>query len=373
MIKDPDQKKPEDWVDNAKMDDPEDSKPEDWDKPEHIADPDATKPEDWDDEMDGEWEPPMIDNPEYKGEWKPRQIDNPDYKGAWVHPEIDNPDYNPADAEGIAKIKTTLATLDDLTKRMNYLRGQLYTLAEGTVRKVKQLIRFLKKFRDGGKLGKDYKTCLTLMKQLLSRSENVLVDAEKEIEQISKEMSITKANIVVFQGFVKQAKRKAAEVRRGAEATTTNEAIKKSVDIARHLTTSVTDGKWNTKANNTWADLAHGLLKSLPAVVELATVIDQYKRTPDLSGKFDEILEDLDEVFDKVHLESENIEKERKLVFAWKTEVMSVRQDWAESDDMKATELDEELVEVIIEDYTRLKDVAQNYVNHIDSIWDKVE
>merc|ERR1712013_757735 len=62
-----------------------------------------SKPEDWDDEMDGEWEPPMIDNPEYKGEWKPRQIDNPDYKGAWVHPEIDNPDYNPADAEGIAK------------------------------------------------------------------------------------------------------------------------------------------------------------------------------------------------------------------------------------------------------------------------------
>merc|ERR1711990_560367 len=92
-IKDPEAKKPDDWVDQAKLDDPEDAKPEDWDKPEHIADPDATKPEDWDDEMDGEWEPPMIDNPEYKGEWKPRQIDNPDYKGAWVHPEIDNPDY----------------------------------------------------------------------------------------------------------------------------------------------------------------------------------------------------------------------------------------------------------------------------------------
>lgn len=61
-IKDPEAKKPEDWVDNAKMDDPEDSKPEDWDKPEHIADPDATKPDDWDDEMDGEWEPPQIDN-----------------------------------------------------------------------------------------------------------------------------------------------------------------------------------------------------------------------------------------------------------------------------------------------------------------------
>ena len=53
----------------------------------------ATKPEDWDDEMDGEWEAPMIDNPEYKGEWKPKQIDNPNYKGPWIHPEIDNPEY----------------------------------------------------------------------------------------------------------------------------------------------------------------------------------------------------------------------------------------------------------------------------------------
>merc|ERR1712071_630095 len=55
-------------------------KPEDFDKPELIADPDAKKPSDWDDEEDGEWEPPMISNPEYKGEWKPKQIDNPAYK-----------------------------------------------------------------------------------------------------------------------------------------------------------------------------------------------------------------------------------------------------------------------------------------------------
>jgi len=92
-IKDPEAKKPEDWDDRPTIADPEDTKPEDWDQPEHIPDPDATKPEDWDDEMDGEWEPPMIDNPDYKGEWKPKQIDNPDYKGPWVHPEIDNPDY----------------------------------------------------------------------------------------------------------------------------------------------------------------------------------------------------------------------------------------------------------------------------------------
>ena len=92
-IPDPDAKKPEDWEDNEKIDDPEDKKPEDWDKPEFISDPDAKKPDDWDEEMDGQWAPPKINNPEYKGEWKPKQIDNPNYKGPWIHPEIDNPEY----------------------------------------------------------------------------------------------------------------------------------------------------------------------------------------------------------------------------------------------------------------------------------------
>jgi len=103
MIKDPEAKKPEDWDDRAKIDDTEDVKPEDWEQPEHVADPDATKPEDWDDEMDGEWEPPMIDNPDYKGEWKGRQIDNPEYKGKWVHPEIENPEFNAEDAKSLGK------------------------------------------------------------------------------------------------------------------------------------------------------------------------------------------------------------------------------------------------------------------------------
>merc|ERR1711936_839922 len=89
LIKDPEAKKPEDWDDRAKIDDVEDTKPEDWDQPEHVADPEATKPEDWDDEMDGEWEPPMIDNPEYKGKW--------------IHPEIDNPEYNADDAKTLGK------------------------------------------------------------------------------------------------------------------------------------------------------------------------------------------------------------------------------------------------------------------------------
>jgi calreticulin len=94
LIKDPEQKKPKDWVDDAMMDDPNDVKPADWDNtPKSIPDPEAEKPDDWDDDADGEWEPPTIDNPEYKGEWKPKKISNPAYKGKWVHPEIPNPKY----------------------------------------------------------------------------------------------------------------------------------------------------------------------------------------------------------------------------------------------------------------------------------------
>jgi len=96
-IKDPDAKKPEDWDEREYIDDETDTKPEDWDQPEHIPDPDAKKPEDWDDEMDGEFEAPLIDNPNYKGEWKPKQIKNPAYKGKWIHPEIDNPEYESDD------------------------------------------------------------------------------------------------------------------------------------------------------------------------------------------------------------------------------------------------------------------------------------
>jgi len=93
-IKDPSQSKPSDWVDDKDIVDPEAKKPEGWDDiPAQIKDPDAKKPDDWDDELDGEWEAPLIDNPEYKGEWKAPKIPNPAYKGEWVHPLIANPDY----------------------------------------------------------------------------------------------------------------------------------------------------------------------------------------------------------------------------------------------------------------------------------------
>merc|ERR1711991_601445 len=79
-IDDKDDKKPSDWVDEEMMDDPEDKKPEGYDDiPKEIADPEATKPDDWDEEDDGEWEAPMIENPEYKGPWSPKRIKNPKY------------------------------------------------------------------------------------------------------------------------------------------------------------------------------------------------------------------------------------------------------------------------------------------------------
>jgi len=93
-IKDPKASKPSDWVDEKQIPDPSDKKPEGWDDiPKDISDPSATKPEDWDDELDGEWERPLINNPEYKGEWQPKLVENPEYKGEWVHPLVPNPDY----------------------------------------------------------------------------------------------------------------------------------------------------------------------------------------------------------------------------------------------------------------------------------------
>jgi len=98
-IKDPKQSKPEDWVDEARIPDPEAVKPDGWDEiPETIAEPDAVKPDDWDTELDGEWEAPIIPNPEFQGDWRAPLIPNPEYKGPWVHPLIDNPDYKVDDS-----------------------------------------------------------------------------------------------------------------------------------------------------------------------------------------------------------------------------------------------------------------------------------
>ena len=93
-IKDPDQSKPDDWHEEPMMDDPDDVKPEGYDDiEEFIVDPAASMPDDWDEEEDGEWEAPVIKNPEYKGEWKPKKIPDPLYKGKWEHPMIPNPEF----------------------------------------------------------------------------------------------------------------------------------------------------------------------------------------------------------------------------------------------------------------------------------------
>lgn len=101
QIEDPAAEKPVDWDEDQPMtiDDPSSTKPEDWleNEPTQIHDPDAKKPDDWED-MDGEWEAPLIDNPACAkvsgcGEWKPAKIANPAFKGKWKVPKIDNPNY----------------------------------------------------------------------------------------------------------------------------------------------------------------------------------------------------------------------------------------------------------------------------------------
>nr|GEW32668.1 calnexin homolog [Tanacetum cinerariifolium] len=156
LIPDPDDEKPEDWDERAKIPDQDAEKPGDWDEnapmevlddeaempegwlenePEEIDDPEAVKPEDWDDEEDGEWESPKIENPicesapgcgewkrpmkrnpDYKGKWYVPLIDNPDYKGIWKPKEIPNPDYyelDKPDFELIAGVGIEIWTMQD--------------------------------------------------------------------------------------------------------------------------------------------------------------------------------------------------------------------------------------------------------------------
>lgn len=156
-IDDPEDFKPETWVDLAEIDDSSATKPEDWDEdaplmitdtsatkpedwlenePETIPDPEAEKPEEWDDEEDGDWIPPMVPNPKceeaagcgpwtapkvrnpaYKGKWTIPKIPNPAYKGEWAPRQISNPaffvDNSPSDFTKIAGIGIELWTMTE--------------------------------------------------------------------------------------------------------------------------------------------------------------------------------------------------------------------------------------------------------------------
>ncbi|KAJ4974491.1 hypothetical protein NE237_007665 [Protea cynaroides] len=172
-IPDPDDKKPEDWDERAKIPDPNAVKPDDWDEdapmeiededavkpegwlddePEEIDDPEATKPEDWDDEEDGEWEAPKVDNPKcdaapgcgewkrpmkrnpaYKGKWHAPLIDNPNYKGIWKPQQIPNPEYfelDKPDFEPVAAIGIEIWTMQDGILFDNFLIASDEKVAE---------------------------------------------------------------------------------------------------------------------------------------------------------------------------------------------------------------------------------------------------
>merc|ERR1712157_627463 len=71
----------EDWevLKPKEISDPDDKKPDDWVEEKRVVDDEAKKPDDWDDEEDGEWEAPMNSNPAYKGVWEAKKIANPEY------------------------------------------------------------------------------------------------------------------------------------------------------------------------------------------------------------------------------------------------------------------------------------------------------
>lgn len=174
QIADPEDKKPDDWVDAKEIDDPTATKPEDWDEdaPARIPDEDAekpadwlddeqtniddssvVKPEDWDDEDDGDWIAPQIPNPKcesvsgcgewtrptkanpaFKGKWKAPRIPNPEYKGPWAPRLIDNPEYfedeHPARLDPIGALAVEVWTMSEGIVFDNFWLGNDLTKAQ---------------------------------------------------------------------------------------------------------------------------------------------------------------------------------------------------------------------------------------------------
>merc|ERR1719412_2746401 len=108
-----------------------------------IPDPEAERPDDWDDEMDGDWEAPLINNPACQdapgcGAWQKPLIDNPAYKGKWLPRKIPNPDYyhdpEPYKMTPIGGIGIELWTMSDAIYFDNILITNSLGLADSLAR-----------------------------------------------------------------------------------------------------------------------------------------------------------------------------------------------------------------------------------------------
>jgi len=182
-IEDPNDFKPTDWDEREKIPDPDANKPDDWDEkankqildedavkpsgwlddePDMIPDPEAIRPDDWDDDMDGDWEAPlisnavcsstpgcgpwqqpMIDNPAYKGKWFAPMITNQGYQGKWKPAKIPNPDYfndtDPFKMTPLAGIGIELWSMSDSIYFDNILITDNLSLADNLAKKTYDL------------------------------------------------------------------------------------------------------------------------------------------------------------------------------------------------------------------------------------------
>mmetsp|Transcript_1640 Transcript_1640/g.3264 ORF Transcript_1640/g.3264 Transcript_1640/m.3264 type:complete len:409 (+) Transcript_1640:1-1227(+) len=113
--------KPAEWDDREFVnDDQENPKPEGFDdRPIRIVDPQASKPKAWDDSIDGQWDPPTIENPAIY-DWAPMLVPNPNFQGKWIAPQLPNPEY---------KYDPTLYRLGPI----GYVGFELWQVEAGTI------------------------------------------------------------------------------------------------------------------------------------------------------------------------------------------------------------------------------------------------
>ncbi|XP_031803829.1 calreticulin-3 isoform X1 [Sarcophilus harrisii] len=83
-------KMPKNW-EKSQNDKLSDVPSQDWDK--HFLDASANKPSDWNSELDGEWQPSVIQQTKYKHGLKSQNMDNSDYKDVWLHQKIESSGY----------------------------------------------------------------------------------------------------------------------------------------------------------------------------------------------------------------------------------------------------------------------------------------
>lgn len=257
---------------------------------------------------------------------------------------------------------------------MNDQRTELSGLAKQTIKKSDRILRKFKETVAGNReLDSGMRSILRDMRSLLLFSERKLKDAKDVIFTLREKINKVMATLRVFKGMVVVAKKRDQELK----SLTAGEDIENIMGGVLSDIQNGVDGYQKTKRGDGTMSI---ITSVVGGITRLTSGIIKALNRPEVGPMLNRALSKINGAIDIVSKQKEAMEREVELIIIWKDAVAVVKSDVFQGDLEGGKEEDQDLfdeikeiiedgdVEEIYEAFNGLKDAAQSYLTHVQTI-----